>query len=230
MEYAENCRYTDESIKGKFVIKLLHPFRTGGFQHIRMDDIAKYMDLSKATLYKYFPSRDEIFERLTDIFITYIIKDEERLPEDHPIYINGFQSSFAQSLIIANYGTEVFFQDMREVYPELMAKIDVAVSLRNEKLQKFYEQGMGVGAFNRLNANLLILQDDLMFRNLLDPVYLMKNNLTLRNAIHDYYQIKKLQIFSPELYANTDDAKMLERIDYLVRKVSYGVETTKIRP
>ncbi|BBH19071.1 TetR family transcriptional regulator [Paenibacillus baekrokdamisoli] len=219
---AQTCRYTDESIKSKYVAKLLHPFKTSGFQHIRMDDIAKYMDLSKATLYKYFPSRDEIIERLSEIFITYVIKAEEQLPEGSQMYMQGFQSSFAQSLIIANYGTEAFYQDMREVYPELMSRIDIAVSQRNERLQQFYERGMEEGSFNRLNATLLILQDDLMFRNLLDPVYLMKNNLTLRNAIHDYYQIKKLLLFSPALYASTDDVKMLEKIEYLVRKVSYG--------
>ena len=67
------CRYDDESTKTKYVLKLLHPLKTSGFQHIRMDDIAKYMDLSKATVYKYFPSRDEIFERLAEIFITYIV-------------------------------------------------------------------------------------------------------------------------------------------------------------
>ena len=104
-----------------------------------------------------------------------------------------------------------------------MGIFDVAVSMRNGPLRKFYEHGMEQGSFNRLNATLLILQDDLMFRHLLDPVYLMKNNLTLRNAIHDYYQIKKLQLFSAELYASMDDAEMLNKIEYLVRKVSYGV-------
>ncbi|MFC5649190.1 TetR/AcrR family transcriptional regulator [Paenibacillus solisilvae] len=220
---AQGCRYTDESTKTKYVAKLLHPFKTNGFQHIRMDDIAKYMDLSKATLYKYFPSRDEIFERLAELFITYIVGGEEQASEGDQALIKGFQTSFAQSLVIANYGTEVFYQDMREIYPILMGKIDVAVSMRNERLRKFYENGMKEGLFNPLNAVILILQDDLMFRHLLDPVYLMKNNLTLRNAIHDYYQIKKLQMFTPELYATTDDAEMLTRIEYLVRKVSYGV-------
>ena len=217
------CRYDDESTKTKYVLKLLHPLKTSGFQHIRMDDIAKYMDLSKATVYKYFPSRDEIFERLTEIFITYIVGVEEQALEGDQALIKGFQTSFAKSLVIANYGTEAFYHDMREIYPEFMGKIDVAVSMRNEQLRKFYEHGMEQGSFNRLNATLLILQDDLMFRHLLDPVYLMKNNLTLRNAIHDYYQIKKLQLFSAELYASMDDAEMLNKIEYLVRKVSYGV-------
>ncbi|MBP3966943.1 TetR/AcrR family transcriptional regulator [Paenibacillus lignilyticus] len=219
----QSCRYTDESTKDKYVTKLLHPIKSNGFQGLRMDDIAKAMDLSKATLYKYFNSRDEIIERLTALFIKYIVCAEAKLAEgDSKAYIDGFQSAFAQSLLIANYSTEVFFNDLREVYPQLMASLNVAISERNERLRKFYERGMKEGYMQELNATLLILQDELMFRNLLDPHCLMKQNLTLRNAISDYYQLKKLQLFKPDVYVQIDDSSMVERIEHLVRKVTYG--------
>jgi hypothetical protein len=62
-----------------------------------------------------------------------------------------------------------------------------------------------------------------MFKSLLDSIYLMKHQLTLRGAIFDYYQIKKLQLLSPQSYTAADDQSMNERLDYLVRKVTYGV-------
>lgn len=219
----QSCRYTDESIKRKYVAKLLHPVKLNGFQSLRMDDIAKTMDLSKATLYKYFPSRDEIIDQLCQLFIAYIIGDETLyVTGSSEACIQGFNSSFAQTLLIANYGTETFFGDLREVYPELMASIEVAINERNDRLCKFYEQGIEEGFFNNSNAKLLIIQDELMFRNLLDPHYLMKQNLTLRGAIGDYYQIKKLQLLKPDTYRLADDSAMTERIELLVRKVTYG--------
>ena len=51
----------------------------------------------------------------------------------------------------------------------------------------------------------------------------MKHNLTLRGAIGDYYQIKKRQLFKPDVYEQIDDTAMTERIEQLVRKVTYGV-------
>ncbi|SEM64199.1 TetR/AcrR family transcriptional regulator [Paenibacillus sp. OV219] len=220
------CRYTDESILNKYAAKLLHPIKTNGLHNLRMDDIAKAMDLSKATLYKYFPSRDEIIERLTALIVKYVIgggADVDLIEGSCDGYIEGFQSTFSQTLLIANYGTEIFFRDLREIYPQLMASIDVAISERNARLRKFYERGMAEGYLNSLNATLLILEDELMFRHLLDPMYLMKNNLTLRNAIGDYYQIKKLQWFKPNIYASFDDTLMMDKIEHLVRKVTYGV-------
>lgn len=220
----QNCRYTDESIKNKYVAKLLHPVKSNGFQSFRMDDIAKTMDLSKATLYKYFQSRDEIIDYLTKLIIKYVIGAECQFESGSPdAYMRGIRSSFAQTLLIANYGTEAFFGDLREVYPQMMATIDVAISERNERLRRFFEKGIEEGYLNDSNATLLIIQDELMFRNLLDPHYLMKHNLTLRTAISDYYDIRKRQLFKPDVYDQIDDSDMAERIEQLVRKVTYGV-------
>ena len=103
--------------KRSTLLKLLHPLKTSGFQHIRMDDIAKYMDLSKATVYKYFPSRDEIFERLAEIFITYIVGVEEQALEGDQALIKGYQTSFAKSLVIANYGRKPFIMTCARFIP-----------------------------------------------------------------------------------------------------------------
>lgn len=219
----QSCRYTDDTIKRKYVAKLLHPVKQNGFQSLRMDDIAKIMDLSKATLYKYFPSRDEVICYLTRILVQYVIGPESQYGAgSFESCVQGFQASFAQSLMIANYGTEVFFQDLREVYPQLMAEVEMAIGERNDRLRHFYETGMQAGFMNDTNASLIILQDELMFNKLMDPHYLMKHNLTLRGAVGDYYRIKKLQVFKPERYPQIHDEGMAERIEQLVRKVMYG--------
>lgn len=220
----QSCRYTDETIKRKYVAKLLHPVKLSGFQSMRMDDIAKTMDLSKATLYKYFPSRDEIIDQLSQIFVQYVVGSESDYGGGSAdVYVQGFKSSFAQTLLIANYGTEIFFGDLREVYPQFMSSIEVAIGERNDKLRRFYERGIAEGYLNNSNATLLIIQDELMFRSLLDPHFLMRQNLALRAAIGDYYQIRKLQLFKPDVCAQIDDADMLERFELLVRKVTCGV-------
>jgi AcrR family transcriptional regulator len=216
-------RYSDETIKLKFISRILNPIKTNGFEQMRMDDIAKHMDLSKATLYKYFSSKDEVIQRLVENFITYIIEADKELTDESGSFIAGFQKSFSQTLLIANYGTDAFYNDLNEVYPELFGRIQVAVGERNGRLKELYEKGAEAAVFNKLNASLLIIQDELMFRNLLDSLYLMKQQLTLRGAIFDYYQIKKLQLLSPQAYIEADEEGMNEKLEYLVRKVTYGV-------
>ncbi|WP_082197998.1 TetR/AcrR family transcriptional regulator [Bacillus sp. FJAT-26390] len=216
-------RYSDETIKLKFISRILNPIKTNGFEQMRMDDIAKHMDLSKATLYKYFSSKDEVIQRLVENFIAYIIEADKELTDGSGSFIAGFQKSFSQTLLIANYGTDVFYNDLNEVYPELFGRIQVAVGERNGRLKELYEKGAEAAVFNKLNASLMIIQDELMFRNLLDSLYLMKHQLTLRGAIFDYYQIKKLQLLSSQAFIGADDTAMNEKLEYLVRKVTYGV-------
>ncbi|MCC3373898.1 TetR/AcrR family transcriptional regulator [Cohnella sp. REN36] len=217
-------RYSDPDCKRKLAAKLLHPIKSVGFQQLRMDDFAKHMDISKATLYKYFSSKDEIIEMLVQMFIDVVIeKDLSELPDDSVSYAVRFQQSFARSLHIANYGSDPFMNDLRDGYPAFFAVLNAAIGSRNERLRAFYEKGMDVGVFHRLNATLVILQDEAMFRELIDPSSLMKHHLTLSAALWDYYQIKKLQLFTPEAYAQVDDGFMSEKLAYLVQKITYGV-------
>ncbi|RUS46249.1 TetR/AcrR family transcriptional regulator [Cohnella sp. AR92] len=217
------CRYTDPECRSRLVTKLFSPIRQTGFQQLRMDDVAKHMDISKATLYKYFSSKDEIIELIVQQFVGFIKeKDEEDLRAADLPYEQRFRNSFVQTLLIASYRSDPFLNDLRETLPELYGELESAIGSRIERLRRFYEEGMEKGAFLRQNATLVILQDELMFRSLIDPVQLMKQNLTLRNALFDYYQIKKRQL----LATCDDDAKadeaMRERLDRLARKIMYG--------
>lgn len=227
MKYQEEqpgCRYTDPEFRGKLCKKLMAPLRSSGFQQLRMDDIAKHMDISKATLYKYFSSKDEIIDQVIENFINYVEeKDAEDLPDVDVPYEKRFRDTFVQTYVIASYRSEQFLKDLRETYPDKYAKLEAAIAARNERLRLFYEEGMEAGVFIRQNATLLILQDELLFRNLIDPVYLMKYNLTLRNAICDYYQIKKRQILVSFSAGSAEDVEMRERLERLAQKVALGV-------
>jgi AcrR family transcriptional regulator len=216
-------RYTDYDSKCKLASKLMVPFRTSGFQQLRMDDIAKHMDISKVTLYKYFSSKDEVISMMVDQIINCAEKIEvEDLPIAEISYEVQFRNTFVKTLILASYQSDPFLKDLSETALDLYGKLESAIGARNERLRAFYEQGMSKGIFIRQNATLLILQDELILRHLLNPVYLMKHNLTLRDALFDYYLIKKRQLLvSP--YEDADkDNWMKSELDRLGKKFMYG--------
>ncbi|MBD3919282.1 TetR/AcrR family transcriptional regulator [Paenibacillus sp. PR3] len=217
-------RYNDLECKCRLANKLLVPFRNSGFQQLRMDDIAKQMDISKATLYKYFSSKDEIIDLVIDQFVNSVEEnDAEDLPGAESSYEERFRNTFVRTLLIASYRSEPFLKDLRETFPELYGKLESAIAARNDRLRMFYEKGMNEGIFIQQNATLLIMQDELIFRNLMDPVYLMKQNLTLRNALYDYYLIKKRQLLCAVQSQSSDDDGMQERLDRLAGKILYGM-------
>jgi AcrR family transcriptional regulator len=51
----------------KLLTKIIPVLRTKSISSLRMDDIAKYMDISKATLYKYFSSKEEIIQSVVTV-------------------------------------------------------------------------------------------------------------------------------------------------------------------
>ncbi|MFH5181673.1 TetR/AcrR family transcriptional regulator [Paenibacillus sp. TAB 01] len=43
---------------------------------MKMDDIAKYMDVSRATMYKHFSSKEDVVEGVVRMFVDFIEKLE----------------------------------------------------------------------------------------------------------------------------------------------------------
>ncbi|WP_274648658.1 TetR/AcrR family transcriptional regulator [Paenibacillus humicola] len=217
-------RYQDPECKTRFAAKLLHPIKSSGFQSLRMDDISKYMDISKATLYKYFSSKEEIVTLLVERLIENVVEVyKQYLNEPDVPFGEKFQRSFTQTMLIVNYASDPFLNDLRETLPAQYERMDAAIGQRNERLREFYEAGMETGAFYKQNPVLLIIQDELMFRSLIDPVYLMKRNLTLRGALYDYYLIKKRQLLTPQAAERVDDNEMNAKMETLVKKIMHGI-------
>jgi AcrR family transcriptional regulator len=214
-------RYEDLESKRKLVGKLITHVKKEGFQQLRTDEIAKMMDISKATLYKYFSSKDEIIQHLVDAYVDVIVDaDMNMRADEQEALVARFQRAFRQTLLITTYGSDAFHHDLREAYPELLDRGKSATHRRNERLRRLYEEGMATGVFPNLNATLLILQDELVFRNLVSPTFLMEHNLSFRNALFDYYELKKHQLFSPDARKALDDTEMHEQLEYLAQKIS----------
>lgn len=213
-------RYTDIETKRKLLSKLIHPCKKDGCRTLRTDDIAKHMDISKATLYKYFSSKDEIIEGLVELITDYFRTQNEQLTDASLSRIERFQTAFEQMLLFANYVSDTLQNDLRETYPELLEKIRGVLRQRDELLRAFYEEGMKEGAFHPVNPTLLIVQDELVFQHIIDPKFLMEKNLTFRTALFDYYDGKVRQLFPSSLHDACREPAWCDRLDHLVRKVA----------
>ncbi|MCF6799666.1 MULTISPECIES: TetR/AcrR family transcriptional regulator [Priestia] len=203
----------------KLILKLMPSIRKNGFQTLRMDDIAKIMDISRATLYKYFPNKEDLFHKVTDGFVQYLNDMIKDLPKEETLYITKFQQLFEQSVSLALFITDDFLDELQHAYPSMYDKLWETIQFREKQLLIFYNEGMESGIFNKINGRLLILQDKMLF-TMLDPIYLMKNQLTIEQMLFDFYQLRKLQLFKPESISTIDDSSIMSRIDHLSKKAA----------
>lgn len=217
MEHDEVLLIKRREMQDKLIFKLIGKIRKSDFQHLKMEDIAKLMDVSRATLYKYFSNKEEIIERFADGLIKYI-KGMEDIERGFNFY-DGFQQHFEQSVSLALLITDEFLQELKNTYPNICVKLTVELDKRNEQLNAFYSRGMQEGVYNKLNPSIIILQNHL-FYTLIDPKYLMTHQLTISQALRDFYQLQKAQLFHPQHVSKVDDDLMESKINYLTQKIT----------
>ncbi|MCH5584427.1 TetR/AcrR family transcriptional regulator [Shimazuella sp. AN120528] len=206
-------------IRAKLIQKLIPYVRKSGFQSLRMEEIAKMMDVSRATLYKYFPSKEEIIGCIVNFYVDHIKElIGDSLDADQK-FGNRFQELFEQSVLVYEYITDVFLEELESSYPESYDRLREALKLREHQILTFLDEGMGEGVFNEINGKLFILQDELL-QNMLDVKYLMVNNLTINQVLFDFYKLKKLQLFKPEKLQSVDDSRMMSKMEYMAQKIT----------
>ncbi|MRN54655.1 TetR/AcrR family transcriptional regulator [Paenibacillus monticola] len=205
--------------RSKLLKKLIASMMKNGFQQLRMDDIAKHMDVSRATMYKHFSSKEEVIEGVVQVFVNYIETLEERAPEeDETSFGTWFQQWFGQTVSLVGHITDVFLKDLQTAYPDLYDLLKAALTKREQQTLAFYRDGITKGIFNPINENFMLLQDDLLLREIINAKYLLYNQISIRQVLHDYYQFKKIQLFKAEKLPMLDDSKMEPVIELLVEK------------
>jgi AcrR family transcriptional regulator len=217
----EENKVTDKQIetRDRLIKRLLPYVRKNGFQSLRMEEIAKIMDVSRATLYKYFPSKEECIRNIVDFYAGYINELMGDSLDVDNIFGIRFQKIFEQSVLLVEYITDVFIEELESNYPESFDRLREALKLREQQLLAFINDGIQEGIFNEINGKLFIMQDELL-RNLFDVKYLMVNNLTIHQILYDFYKLKKLQLFKPEKLQTVDDTSMLSKIEYMAQKIT----------
>jgi AcrR family transcriptional regulator len=203
----------------KLLKKLINSVMKDGFQHLRMDDIAKHMDVSRATMYKYFSSKEEVIAGVVQVFVDYIERLADRNPEDDERSFGiWFQKLFDQTVALVGKITDIFLKDLQTIYPELYDQLRAVLSRREQQALIFYREGKEKGIFNPINERLILLQDDLLLREIINMKYLLQNQISIEQVLYDYYNLKKIQLFRADKLDIVDDSLIEPVIQHVVDK------------
>ena len=217
---AKEMSSAEKITKTKLLQKLIMVMGKNGFQTLKMEDIARYMDVSRATMYKYFSSKEEVLAGVVDVYIDYL--DELALQtsdaDSDTFFADMFQQLYRQSLLLSATVMNILLKELQLSYLELYERLGAALAKREQQIVDFYQAGMASGVFHQLNARLIFLQDEATIRQLLDTKYLIAQQLSLSQVLYDYYQLKKIQLFKPDQLAKIDDSPVTKIIEFVVHK------------
>lgn len=224
------------SKREKLLVRLIPYIQKQGISQMKMEDAAKCMDISKATMYKYFDSKDEIVERLLEQYVRFLSNlilleapsklSPERISqpseEELKVYNESFAKAFRLMIKQTFFLTDILLQDLNGSYPQLSVKLAQALDQFQKKLVAYFDSGIEFGIFYPIpSAQIYLVQMDLMIRKLLDPKWLMMQNMTLKQALMDFYKAMKHQVFY-EKWIREDDSDIEAYLGKLImEKLSY---------
>jgi AcrR family transcriptional regulator len=173
-----------------YILKLTKTFKQFGLKRYNMDSIAAELNISKATLYHYFSSKDEMIEQVLMHVIAQLAGFENIANNKNLTFEKRFYSILELfSNTITDIST-IMLADLQEDYPMLWKQVQLFIQHVNEVLTNFYNDGKKEGFFVNINTSILVMSDTMFFNAISDVNFLKNNNISLRTAFDEYFRMK----------------------------------------
>lgn len=191
---------------------LFEQFQRDGLHGMTMDQAASSLGVSKATLYTYFRSKEEILEAALEWKFAGIGGFQAHLFNRDIPYLERF----TQALVLAAAETTSirtsFLAELKAAYPTLWLRVDAFVQESSDALRRFYAEGIEAGALARVHPGIMVAADEAFFRKLADPAYLESEQLSLKEALSHYFALKYTGLFRESAVAKPERQALLDKL------------------
>ncbi len=160
-----------------------------GFSRVTMDELAVRASMSKRTIYRYFSSKEEIVDFILTRYIA-SVEDQVQQAWSSSKEPAGKVRNLVE-VISENLKTiqPLVLYDLQKYYPRLWDKLE---QFRAEKIQKLFEDILVSnerGYFRPVNPKIFISMLMASVKEIVNPVFIMENNITLEEAIKSLFEI-----------------------------------------
>ena len=171
---------------------LLVKLQTVDLANLTIDDLAQLSGKSKATIYKYFESKEEVILAACQTRIAEVSPVIKNIHQDTstPVEVRYRQLLEEFSARLSDI-TISFFHDVRLYYPTSWEAISGVSELFVTLLEDLYQQGMDKGIFRRVSLELLKALDRFFVTQIITNRAIFKDpDYTLNYLIRDYLRLR----------------------------------------
>lgn len=165
-------------------------FFRDGFYKTTMDEIASELRMSKKTIYKYFPSKDELVYSIAKFFMN---RMKSRIVPALQSDKNAIEKLGDLINILAKASEKISavrMEELKRYYPSLWNEID---NFRTEmmfgNITKVIDQGKKEGLFVDYPTNIIMNILVASVRSIVNPDFIMNNNYSLIEAARYAFRI-----------------------------------------
>ncbi|MFB6307664.1 MAG: TetR/AcrR family transcriptional regulator, partial [Flavobacteriales bacterium] len=178
-------------------IKELDPyFQKRGVKKVTMNDVSKLLNVSKATIYKYFKNKEELVSEVLWYRFSPLRYFEKHFNNDSVAFIDRYYKGIAEIARKFSGLSTKFLSDLKESYPKLWESVNNTIEYILYVIQGYYNEGIKRGIFKNVDISIMINSDRFFFEQVLNPVFLKNNGLTAKGALEQYFKMKLKTIIS----------------------------------
>lgn len=165
-------------------------FQEHGLRRLTMDQAAALLGISKATLYTYFRSKEEILSAALAWKFAGIRRFQAHLFNPDMPYLERFTLALSTAAEETTSIRTEFLAELHVAYPRVWQQVDAFIRESSAALRRFYGEGIEAGALARVHPGIMVAADEAFFRLLADPEYLAREGLSLKEALSHYFALK----------------------------------------
>ncbi len=190
---------SQDPVKRKQLASLLIPALNGdSLKDLTMDDIALRLGKSKATIYKYFRSQEELLDLALTDKLEQIAGFVPILNDHSKRYEQRYQEGLNHLSVHLEDITASFLADLRRDFVALWQKIETFQNMAGMVLRNFYQEGLDKEIIIDIHPGVMVLTDQVIFNALLEPAFLEENKLTAKEAFEHYFRTKFYGLLKPD--------------------------------
>lgn len=174
----------------KIIASTEEKFFRDGFYKTTMDEIASELRMSKKTIYKYFPSKDDLVHAIAKFFMN---KMRNKIVPALQSDKNAIEKLGDLINILAKASEKISaarMEELKRYYPALWNEID---NFRTEmmfgNITKVIDQGKKEGLFVDYPTNIIMHVLVASVRSIVNPDFIMNNNYSLIEAARYAFRI-----------------------------------------
>ena len=207
--------YTDDE-KTRLMHQVFSLFTRYGFDGISMDEVVARIKISKATLYKFFKSKEDIVRDMVKEAATHLNAVQFSADKGIDSVLETMSALYFKAILVAAYSSSKFIEDLESKYPDIYNEYISTMDSVQSRFTDFYESAVREGYFKKVSIGLISTQCKMMMPTMIKSDHLISQNTTLPDVIVEYYKLLLYQILSEEYMAVTAQESIYSFVDELV--------------
>lgn len=174
----------------KWLRDVMPYFYKNGMRKPTMDHIAEHLNLSKATIYNYYSSKEDLIhdalwfklielQKFRDLLFDESIEFTERYYKGARFFTTSLKGMSA-----------LYLEDLKNYFPKTWADVDLFREKSAENIKTYYQAGINKGVFRSFNVDMMAESDLFFFDMMIDAKFLRKHDITVEEAFAQYFKMK----------------------------------------